>query len=167
MRPVASQRQLAEAANRLTGGGNPRLLHRPNVSIESIDFDAATDKFLVEFDGDQEPQTFDRIVANVGYRPDSRLYEELQVRTHIRTGGPWGVGEQLIVAANTAASELSADRVPTRSLTTEPHFYILGAKSYGRDSSFLMIAGYEQIRDLFSIIGDRADLDLYATMAED
>ncbi len=49
-------------------------------------------------------------------------------------------------------------------LNPEPDFYILGAKSFGRDSRFMISNGLLQIRALFSILGDRADLDLYATM---
>jgi hypothetical protein len=45
----------------------------------------------------------------------------------------------------------------------EPNFYILGAKSHGRRSDFLVSLGLAQIRDVFAIIGDRATLDLYAT----
>ena len=50
-------------------------------------------------------------------------------------------------------------------MNAEPDFYILGAKSFGRDSRFWISIGLEQIRELFTIIGDRAELDLYATMA--
>jgi hypothetical protein len=51
-----------------------------------------------------------------------------------------------------------------QSLTNpEPDFYILGAKSYGRDPNFLVAIGLQQIRDVFTIIGDREDLDLYKT----
>ena len=41
---------------------------------------------------------------------------------------------------------------------------MLGAKSYGRDSRFLIARGLQQIRAVFTIIGDREGLDLYATM---
>jgi hypothetical protein len=46
----------------------------------------------------------------------------------------------------------------------EPNFYVLGAKSYGRDSRFLLSDGHDQIRRVFAIIGDRAKLDLYRSM---
>ncbi len=49
-----------------------------------------------------------------------------------------------------------------RVVTNVSHFYILGRKSYGRDGRFTMTDGYRQIRDVFSIIGGRAGLDLYA-----
>ena len=34
----------------------------------------------------------------------------------------------------------------------EPNFYILGAKSYGRNSNFLLRTGFEQVRDVFTLI---------------
>lgn len=52
---------------------------------------------------------------------------------------------------------------PQTLVTPEPNFYLLGAKSYGRNSKFLLATGLAQIRELFTIIGDRPTLDLYAT----
>ena len=53
---------------------------------------------------------------------------------------------------------------PHSLVSPEPNFYILGAKSYGRNSQFLIAAGLVQIRDLFTLLGDRADLDLYESV---
>ncbi len=47
----------------------------------------------------------------------------------------------------------------------EPGYYVLGAKSYAGRADFLVSTGHQQIRDLFAIVGDRADLDLYKSMA--
>ena len=60
--------------------------------------------------------------------------------------------------------ELPAVVDPAELLTGSPTFTVLGAKSYGRDSRFLISRGLQQIRALFTIIGDREGLDLYATM---
>jgi hypothetical protein len=43
----------------------------------------------------------------------------------------------------------------------EPNFFILGAKSYGRHSHFLLRTGFEQVREVFTLITGKADLDLY------
>ncbi len=43
----------------------------------------------------------------------------------------------------------------------EPGFYVLGSKSYGRNSDFLLRNGYEQVREVFTLITGKADLDLY------
>jgi hypothetical protein len=52
-------------------------------------------------------------------------------------------------------------RDPMRLLTAEPDFYILGSKSGGAGWGFPIHEGLRQIRDLFTIIGDRPALDLY------
>jgi cation diffusion facilitator CzcD-associated flavoprotein CzcO len=48
---------------------------------------------------------------------------------------------------------------------TEPHFHILGERSHGEGPEFRMVDGYEQIRRLFAILGERETLDLYASAA--
>ena len=85
-----------------------------------------------------------RIIANVGHRADGTLYEPLQVDNCPATG---------------AVRQL--DKFP---ILSEPDFYILGSKSAGSDSNFLLSEGREQIRRLFAIIGDREGLDLYRTI---
>lgn len=35
----------------------------------------------------------------------------------------------------------------------EPDFYVLGAKSYGRNPNFLLSLGHQQIADAFTLIG--------------
>ena len=34
----------------------------------------------------------------------------------------------------------------------EPDFYILGSKSYGRNTTFLMRVGWEQVNEVFSLL---------------
>jgi prepilin-type processing-associated H-X9-DG protein len=85
----------------------------------------------------------DEIIANVGFRPNSQLYEELQVPECCATQSTMKLAESLV--------------------HPEPNFYILGAKSYGRKSNFLFADGLTQIREVFTIIGDRTTLDLYAS----
>jgi hypothetical protein len=159
---LPERQRLAAAANELALGAQPRLSFRPGTAIEALEYDVARDQFLVWFDMVSEPERFDRIIANVGYRPDRSLYEELRVSESEITGGPAGVAATLV--NHDAAGTLATDALtPDRLITTEAHFYVLGAKSYGRDPRFLMSIGYRQIRDLFSIIGGRHDLDLYAS----
>ena len=42
----------------------------------------------------------------------------------------------------------------------EPNYYALGAKSFGRNSQFLMRIGFEQVRGAFQLITGDASLDL-------
>jgi hypothetical protein len=172
--------QLAERANRLATAGSPGLVYWPQTVIESIvdgraDGTAAssseadsgssggTARFQVGVSGPQAGvHAFDRIVANVGYRPNLDLYRELQVHSCYATEGPIKLAAALLQHASSdcldpVASEVEALRNP------EPNFYILGSKSYGRNSTFLLASGLEQIRQLFALIGDRANLNLYET----
>ena len=43
----------------------------------------------------------------------------------------------------------------------EPNYYMLGAKSRGRDSDFLLRAGFEQVREVFALLTGKSGLDLY------
>jgi hypothetical protein len=103
----------------------------------------------------------DRIVANVGYRPNARLYQELQVHECYATGGPMKLAARLLERSGGDCLDERACG-PESLLHPEPDFYILGAKSYGRSPQFLLAVGLAQIRELFTVLGDRADLDLYA-----
>lgn len=99
----------------------------------------------------------DRLIANVGYCPDRDLYRELQVHESFASEGPTKLDSGL--------GESAGGTGPDRLLNPEPNFYVLGAKSFGRNSHFLVAQGLMQIRDLFRIIGGRAGLDVYATMS--
>ncbi|HVU90544.1 MAG TPA: FAD-dependent oxidoreductase [Pirellulales bacterium] len=59
----------------------------------------------------------------------------------------------------------AGDLSPQRLLTAEADYYVLGAKSAPVQSEFRFVDGLAQVRDLFTIIADRASLDLYARTA--
>ncbi len=44
----------------------------------------------------------------------------------------------------------------------EPNYFILGAKSFGRNSSFLMRLGFEQVRDVFTLLTGNPGLNFYS-----
>ncbi|HQU43580.1 MAG TPA: FAD-dependent oxidoreductase [Pirellulales bacterium] len=158
---LAERDRLARAANALAGGASAAVEYRPGTVIDAIHRDAATSRLSVRLSGIQAGTVdVDRIIANVGYRPDTRLYSELQVHQCYASDGPMKLAAALL--GQTSADCLDQTSLgPSTLVNPEPDFYILGSKSYGRNSRFLFSVGLAQIRDLFSIIGDRADLDLY------
>jgi len=136
--------RLARTANALAADDSNHISFFGGTTVEAISWHADLERFSVRLIGKHAGEMeFDRIIANVGFRPANELYRELHVSDSPATGAPRN--KSLI--------------------TAEPDFYVLGAKSYGRDSRFLISDGLEQIRELFAILGDRADLNLYATMA--
>ncbi|MGI9430480.1 MAG: NAD-binding protein [Bythopirellula sp.] len=157
---------LAEQANQLAAGETANVTHHAATTIAAVEYRAESDDFEVELTGQQHGKfVFDRIIANLGYRPDNRIYSELQVHECYASGGPMKLAAQLLAQAGNSADCLDQSSCgPPSLLNPEPHFYILGSKSYGRGSNFLLSIGLEQIRDVFTIIGEREDLDLYATM---
>jgi thioredoxin reductase len=127
--------ELARRANQLSREGG-EISYWPRNAVERIAQSSMSPGFEVELSGDHSGMIqVDEIIANVGFRPDNRLYEELHVQEP-------GASQEFKIA--------------------EPNFYILGSKSYGRRSDFLFQDGLGQIREVFSIIGDRPTLDLYA-----
>jgi hypothetical protein len=180
---LPERHRIAQAANALAAGSNPRVAHWPGTTVAAIH--QADDKFHVHLAGEHAGKVeVDRVIANVGFRPDNSLSAELQVHECYATGGPMKLAAALMASPRTSAlspetrssDEASAAQeaytdclaMPSTSpqalLNPEPSFYILGAKSYGRNSTFLIHRGLEQIRDLFGIIGGRAELDLYKTI---
>lgn len=134
--PFPARRDLVARANALAAAGRVRL-----VAGQSVHALAETGNGRIAVRWSSEPShvlEVDRLLASVGHRPDSRLYSELHVSE------PTGA--------------------PTSLLNPEPDFYLLGAKAWGRSGSFLLCHGHDQVRRLFSVIGDRADLNLYQTI---
>ena len=91
------------------------------------------------------------VIANVGYHPDRSLYEELQIHECYASQGPMKLAAALM--GETSADCMTQSNPGTDTLKNpEPGFYILGAKSYGRDSRFLLRIGLEQIQSAFDLI---------------
>jgi hypothetical protein len=167
---LAERDRLARAANALAGGASSAVEYQPGRMIEAIDRSTANERLSVRLSANldetaadrRETVEIDRIVANVGCRGDGQVYGELQVHECYASGGPMKLAAALAGKAS-ADCLAQSSHGPQSLLTTEPDFYILGSKSYGRNPRFLLSIGLAQIRDLFTVIGDRADLDLYRT----
>ena len=155
--------RLGKQANALAADSGC-VAHLPGTYVTHIATRSPEHGITVQLGGsDEQTIEADRVVANVGYRPDRRIYEELQVHECFASQGP------MKIAANLLSSDSPdcLDQAPGGSdslLLPDPGFFILGSKSYGRNSQFLLATGFSQIQQLFTIIGGRSDLDLYATM---
>jgi hypothetical protein len=165
---LPERRRIAQAANALAAGANERVTHWPATTVTAVTH--ADERFTVQLQGEHAGKIeVDRVIANVGFRPDSSLYTELQVHECYASGGPMKLAAALL-SGNSETAHVSADCLdqpsagPQSLLNPEPNFYILGAKSYGRNSQFLIQRGLEQVRDVFKIIGGREGLDLYQTI---
>jgi len=102
-------------------------------------------------DGRQKQIVCDRIVANPGYRPDSRPFEELQIDRCYATEGPVRLAAHLLdETAGDCLNQTAA--CPDLLQNPEPGFFIVGAASYGRDSRFLLQNGLRQVEQIVESI---------------
>ncbi len=102
----------------------------------------------------------DRVLALTGAVGDDRLYRQLQVHECYATGAPMKLSAALLGEAAAAGGGGGSDCMaqtgfgPETLTNPEPRFFILGAKSYGRNSAFLMRIGWEQVSDAVALLAD-------------
>jgi thioredoxin reductase len=107
----------------------------------------------------------DRVLALVGYRPELDLFRELQIHLCYASEGPMALAAAVLAArtkdpANTAGCLGQVSHGPDTLRNPEPDFYILGAKSYGRNPKFLLRLGHAQIEDVMTLLAARAGVNL-------
>jgi thioredoxin reductase len=160
--PLRQRDRLAVRANTLATRADGNVEFHNQSVIDAVEWAGPDRGFRVTARCAGKPRTWDvdRVVANVGYTPDNRLYRELQVHECYASLGPMSLAAALLKHAG--GDCLTVPALGAHTLRNpEPGFFILGAKSYGRDSNFLLRNGFEQVRDVFTLITGKADLDLY------
>jgi thioredoxin reductase len=136
--PLKERDRLAVRANSLATRCDGNLEFHPQTVLDEVTCHGADKGFRVagRTAGKLVSWEVERVIANVGYRADMRICDGLSV-----------------------------DEPIGRPETREPGYYILGAKSFGRNSGFLLHDGFDQIRKVFAILTGNARLDLYAKKA--
>lgn len=159
--PLPGRAALIASANRIASGGCADIAYRHPASVESIRY--ADERFSVTLRTNGEPReaVVDRVIGHVGYHPDNAIYRELQVHECYATCGPMGLAAALLASSSSLDCLAQTSAGPETLKNPEPNFYILGAKSYGRSSTFLIRLGLEQVRDVFTLIAGDPDLNLY------
>jgi hypothetical protein len=160
--PLKERDRLAVRANTLATRGEGNVEFHPQSVIEAIEWRGAERGFRVTARCGGKPRAWEveRVVANVGYTPDASIYRELQVHECYASLGPMALAAALLKHGGGDCLSVPAQG-PAVLRNPEPNFFILGAKSYGRNSNFLLRAGFEQVRDAFALITGKAGLDLY------
>lgn len=163
--PLPRRAKLIQDANRVAEEGHEALEQIPGAFVEEISAagEAADMRFKVQLSGDEEREVaVDRIVANIGFSPDDSIYSELQVHECYASRAPMKLAAALLAADGGGGDCLAVPSLgPDTLKNPEPGFFILGSKSYGKGFNFLLKNGYDQVRDAFTLITGRADLDLY------
>jgi thioredoxin reductase len=127
--PFKERDRLAAKANSLATRCDGNLEFHPQTLLDEVVHHGPDKGFRVVGRSNGKPVSWEveRVIANVGYRPDTKLTAAL---------GP-----------------------------NEPGYFVLGAKSWARESAFLLRDGFEQVRQAFATIMGNPRLDLYAKKA--
>lgn len=161
--PMYARASLARDANAIAAGCHPRIVHLPGRRIERIErTDHKTLTVHARNDSDDhELIEVHRVVANVGYQPDRRLYEELRVRESPITLGPENVAAAIGRAGMLSVAGPAAPWDAEAVVQEEPNFYVLGAKSYGKDPHFLIETGLKQVAMVFRLIEEASAVSIH------
>jgi thioredoxin reductase len=144
---------------RLKEGGSPHVKGWGGGECEGLEYNSATHRYRVLFatPGGARVEEADQVIINCGFGPDTTLYRELRVDECHETLAPRGVADALRAAGTSDCAKVPAFDAATLA-TPEPHFYILGAKSYGRSSAFLLETGYKQVAGVLAALAEAAGL---------
>jgi thioredoxin reductase len=126
---LRERERLAARANNLATRGDGNVEFHAQVLIDEVTSHGPDRGFRIAGRENGKPMTWevDRVIGNVGYLPDAALTRELHV-------GEFAEGSV---------------RHP------ELGYYVLGMKSFGRDSNFLIKRGFEQVREVLAAIAKR------------
>ncbi|MHB1424840.1 MAG: NAD(P)/FAD-dependent oxidoreductase [Gemmataceae bacterium] len=136
--PFKERDRVAVRANMLATRGDGNVEFHPQTLVSAIECAGADKGFKVRTLSAGKTRTWevDRLIANVGYSPDNTIYRELQFQE---------------CYASLGALEAA-------SWCPEPNFFILGSKSFGRNASFFLRTGLEQVRDVFASLLANSEL---------
>ena len=148
--PLPERARLTRSAAELAGGASEAIEARLGFVTEALA--PREGRIAVTLrNGHAEEVEVDRVLALNGGVGDYSIYRQLQVHECYATSAPMKLSAALLGAG--AGDCLEQESHGPETLTNpEPGFFILGAKSYGRNSQFLMRIGWEQVSDVFGMI---------------
>ena len=160
--PLRERDRLAARANHLATRGEGAVEFHSQTILRGVEWLGTAGGFRVSASSAGIARTWEveRVIAQVGYEPNTALTQELQVQLCPFTLAPLPLANALLRLKGIDGLGVPPQG-PASLRTSEPGFYVLGAKSHGRLSGFLMRHGFEQVRAAFALLTGKADLDLY------
>ena len=162
--PLPERSRIVKRANDIVAKYPDRVELKPGWWVERVANGSNGSRFelsLTDSQGDGAQVEADRIFAMVGFRPDRSLYEELQVHECYASAGPMKLSAALLSSSASTDCLAPLDSADDLYNNPEPNFFIIGAKSYGRSTNFLLQKGHDEIRTIFKQITHDPNLDLY------
>ncbi|HKV10496.1 MAG TPA: hypothetical protein VJ725_20310, partial [Thermoanaerobaculia bacterium] len=143
--------RLAADAQSLAGGASPAVETRSGMVVEEIARPNGRFQVTLKNGNHRETVEVDRILSLTGSVGDHTLYRQLQVHECYATCGPIKLSAALLGAGSSDCLAQTTHGADTLT-NPEPGFFILGSKSYGRNNTFLMRIGWEQVGEVFGLM---------------
>tara|TARA_R110002050_G_scaffold92952_3_gene194375 strand:- start:2646 stop:3851 length:1206 start_codon:yes stop_codon:yes gene_type:complete len=142
--PLKERDSLSKFGNTIMSGNHKSINHIGGYSGIRQFGSESMEKISFQLEHNDVWISCDNLCVAIGYLPNTKLYQELHVKNCWATDGLHSIA-QLIHNSN-CLTQSHPSR--TSLLTTEPMFFVLGSKSYGRRSSFLLSIGLQQIEEI-------------------
>lgn len=154
---LPERQRLVDTSRDLTAGTTGRVTLHPGSHVESLRREGTRIQATLATPTGRMDLLADHVVALTGYSADHTLYRQLQVHECYATGAPMNLSATLL-GSSSGDCLTQPTPGPDTLRNPEPDFYILGAKSYGRLSAFLLRTGYQQVDHLLSskVVGSYA-----------
>lgn len=150
--PLPVRAELLERVGELVGGADAGVELNSGSVVQSLEeHDGRVRVLLRAGDGVERQITVDHVVSLTGSVGDADLYRQLQVHECYATSGLMNLSAALLGESSAdclAQTTHGADTLKS----PEPNFFVLGAKSYGRTSTFLLRVGYAQVGEVFALL---------------
>jgi hypothetical protein len=150
--PLPDRASLVASASGLAGGASPAVKAKRGAVVEEIAKPNGHFQVTLRNGAGSEKVDVDRILALTGAVGDHTLYRQLQVHECYATCGPIKLSAALLGAGSSDCLAQTTHGADTLT-NPEPGFFIIGSKSYGRNNTFLMRIGWEQVGEVFGLLG--------------
>lgn len=149
--PLPARAGLTRKAQELARAASSAVETRLGVVVEAFEprENGPIEVTLATGDGTEETVPVDRVLALTGSVGDATLYRQLQIHECYATSGPMKLAAALLADGSTDCLDQTSHGVEALK-SPEPDFYILGSKSYGRNTTFLLRVGWEQVDEVFA-----------------
>jgi cation diffusion facilitator CzcD-associated flavoprotein CzcO len=150
--PLPARARLAADAAALAAGSSPAVAVRRGAAVEEIAKPNGRFALVVRNGTGRETIAADRVLSLTGSVGDHGIYRQLQVHECYATCGPINLSAALLGAGSADCLAQTSHGAETLK-NPEPNFFLLGSKSYGRNNTFLMRIGWEQVGEVFGLLG--------------
>ncbi|CAN5501448.1 hypothetical protein BH20ACT18_BH20ACT18_03970 [soil metagenome] len=151
--PLPERARLNSVADELARGASPAVQLRRGTVTDALRGEGGQVAVTLR-NGMTEEVVVDRVLGLNGGVGDHTIYRQLQVHECYATSGPIKLAAALLGASGGDCLARESHGAETL-VNPEPGFFLLGAKSYGRNSQFLLRVGWDQVDDVLGLLEAR------------